>query len=132
MKRACREWEWGHGAGAGLRVWRWIAWVAMGGLWLVAACTNEAEAFCKETTAALCEACYGCGGDDKENSNRCGLSVQTNEEGCKIILRRVCISEGVTNYTGESAERCRRRVRELTCKDAKTMQSVKHHCGIFF
>jgi hypothetical protein len=99
---------------------------------LIAACTNEAEAFCRDATTQLCARCYQCGGDDRANSNRCGLSVETNEAGCRTILRRVCSSDGALNYTPPDAQRCLDALRALSCDQRQPAQHVRDACGPFF
>jgi hypothetical protein len=99
---------------------------------MIWSCSNEAEAFCRDATVQLCARCYRCGSDDQDSSNRCGLAVQTNEEGCRTILRRVCTSDGTTHYNPLDAQRCQESIDALTCAPRRLSPSIRSVCAPFF
>ena len=77
-------------------------------------CKNDLEAFCEDSTTDLCKECWSCADSDREASAMCGLMAETDEEGCRLILRKVCTSDDNT-YNGESARACVERIDKLSC-----------------
>ena len=110
--------------------WLFAALLAL--MSLSGGCSSELEAFCEETTTALCQHCFECGDSDDDGSQRCGLAVKTDVEGCQIVLSRVCISQATREYTAERAQECRGRIEALTCSDPEETTQAHFSCRRLF
>ncbi len=99
-------------------------------LTLMTGCTNELERFCEKSTTDMCHTCYECAPDDASASALCGLLSTTDEEGCRVILHRVCASDDVP-YNGESAKACQERIDRLTCEQIAA-EGKPEVCGRLF
>ncbi len=111
-------------------------WSALGfstllfALTLLMGCSNELERFCEKSTTDVCHMCYECAPDDDSASALCGLLTTTNEEGCRVVLHRVCASDDVP-YNGESAKSCQKRIEKLSCDQLKK-EGKPEVCGRLF
>jgi len=81
-------------------------------------CSNELQVFCQDSTETLCKTCFECGANDWEASELCGLAVETNQEGCELILMKVCASDARA-YNAETAKSCLHDLTKVTCESLR-------------
>lgn len=89
--------------------------VFLGVVFMLFGCSNELQVFCEDATETLCKKCFECGSNDLESSELCGLSVETNQEGCELILDKACAADARA-YNAETAKTCIHALGKVTCE----------------